>query len=100
MNGVLQDKLSENVSFIRKNPECAVRWVYLKEIIMENLIIIRPTFCSIMDSCIEGGYGEVNVEGFAIGSIQNQGFYYAFNQDTDQAKIGFNADDLAMRNNS
>ncbi len=34
----------------------------------------RPTFCSIMDSCSSGGYGDVNVEGFAIGSIQNQGF--------------------------
>ena len=44
---------------------------------MANLIIIRPTFCSIMDSCNEGGYGPVNVEGFAIGSIQNQGFYDA-----------------------
>ena len=31
-----------------------------------------------MDSCTSGGYGPVNVEGFAIGSIQNQGFYDAF----------------------
>jgi|TARA_B110000902_G_scaffold239648_1_gene288488 hypothetical protein len=28
-----------------------------------------------MDSCTSGGYGKVNVEGFAVGSIQNQGFY-------------------------
>ena len=27
-----------------------------------------------MDSCSSGGYGKVNVEGFAIGSILNQGF--------------------------
>ena len=45
-----------------------------------------------MDSCNEGGYGAVNVEGFAVGSIQNQGFYYAFNRDTDEAKISFNED--------
>jgi hypothetical protein len=35
----------------------------------------RPTFCSIMDSCSTAGYGKVNLEGFAIGSIENQGFY-------------------------
>jgi hypothetical protein len=31
-----------------------------------------------MDSCSSGGYGPVNLEGFAVGSIHNQGFYDAF----------------------
>ena len=35
----------------------------------------RPNFCNIMDSCSSGGYGKVNTEGFAVGSLQNQGFY-------------------------
>ena len=50
-----------------------------------------------MDSCNEGGYGGVNVEGFAVGSIQNQGFYYAFNQETGDAKVGFNTDASGTR---
>ena len=77
--------------FIRKNPDCSKVGLFEGNYYGE-FDNYRPTFCSIMDSCNEGGYGEVNVEGFAIGSIQNQGFYYAFNQDTDQAKIGFNED--------
>ena len=32
-----------------------------------------------------GGYGEVNVEGFAVGSIQNQGFMMHF----DDVDFGF-----------
>ena len=30
-----------------------------------------------MDVCSSAGYGPVNIEGFAVGSIQNQGFYSA-----------------------
>ena len=60
-------------SFIRKNPECG------KVVLFEGNYYgeynnYRPTFCSVMDSCSSGGYGKVNVEGFAIGSILNQGF--------------------------
>ena len=75
--------------FIRKNPDCSKVGLFEGNYYGE-FDNYRPTFCSIMDSCNEGGYGDVNVEGFAVGSIQNQGFYYAFNQETDQAKISFN----------
>ena len=41
-------------------------------------------------------YGEVNVEGFAIGSIHNQGFVYGddveFTEDTNGTRSGFNID--------
>ena len=75
--------------FIRKNPECSKVGLFEGNYYGE-FDNYRPTFCSIMDSCNEGGYGAVNVEGFAVGSIQNQGFYYAFNRETDEAKISFN----------
>ena len=46
----------------------------------------RPKFLTIMEVNTDQ-YGEVNVEGFAIGSIQNQGFVYGedvgFTTDTD-----------------
>ena len=42
-----------------------------------------------MDSCSSGGYGKVNVEGFAVGSIQNQGFY-------EEEDIGFKANDAGQ----
>ena len=77
--------------FIRKNPDCNKVGLFEGNYYGE-FDNYRPTFCSIMDSCNEGGYGPVNVEGFAVGSIQNQGFYYAFNRDTDEAKISFNED--------
>lgn len=77
--------------FIRKNPDCNKVGLFEGNYYGE-FDNYRPTFCSIMDSCNEGGYGAVNVEGFAVGSIQNQGFYYAFNRDTDEAKISFNED--------
>ena len=68
-------------NFIRKNPECSGVGQFEGNYygLYDNY---RPTFCSIMDSCSSGGYGKVNVEGFAIGSLQNQGFY-------DSADIGF-----------
>jgi hypothetical protein len=75
--GCLANEWDSNGNFIRKNPECnnvgLFEGNYYGE--FDNY---RPTFCSIMDSCNEGGYGKVNVEGFAVGSIQNQGFYDAF----------------------
>jgi len=71
-------------NFIRKNPECAKVGLFEGNYYGE-FDNYRPTFCSIMDSCSSGGYGPVNVEGFAIGSIQNQGFYDAF----DDVDIGF-----------
>ena len=80
-----------NYPFIRKNPDCNEVGLFEGNYYGE-FDKYRPTFCSIMDSCNEGGYGPVNVEGFAVGSIQNQGFYYAFNRDTDEAKISFNED--------
>jgi hypothetical protein len=80
-----------NYPFIRKNPDCNEVGLFEGNYYGE-FDNYRPTFCSIMDSCNEGGYGPVNVEGFAVGSIQNQGFYNAFNRDTDEAKISFNED--------
>lgn len=67
--------------FIRKNPECAKVGLFEGNYYGE-FDNYRPTFCSIMDSCTSGGYGPVNLEGFAVGSIHNQGFYDAF-QDVD-----------------
>ena len=70
--------------FIGKNPDCAGVGLFEGNYYGE-FDNYRPTFCSIMDSCSSGGYGEVNVEGFAVGSIQNQGFYGAF----DDVDFGF-----------
>ena len=67
--------------FVRKNPECSKVGLFEGNYYGE-FNNYRPTFCSIMDSCSSGGYGPVNVEGFAVGSLQNQGFY-------DVADIGF-----------
>jgi hypothetical protein len=47
-----------------------------------------------MDSCSSGGYGDVNLEGFAIGSIQNQGFYDAFD---DLVNFGFTDNNAAWQ---
>ena len=63
--------------FVRKNPECAKVGLFEGNYYGE-FDNYRPTFCSIMDSCSSGGYGPVNLEGFAVGSIHNQGFYDAF----------------------
>ena len=60
-------------SFIRKNPECGKVGLFEGNYYGKD-DNYRPTFCSVMDSCSSGGYGKVNVEGFAIGSIINQGF--------------------------
>tara|TARA_E500000331_G_scaffold79927_1_gene75561 strand:- start:588 stop:2636 length:2049 start_codon:yes stop_codon:yes gene_type:complete len=60
-------------SFIRKNPECGKVGLFEGNY-YGKYNNYRPTFCSVMDSCSSGGYGKVNVEGFAIGSIINQGF--------------------------
>ena len=83
-------------TFIRKNPDCSKVGLFEGNYYGE-FDNYRPTFCSIMDSCNEGGYGGVNVEGFAVGSIQNQGFYYAFNQETGDAKVDFNTDASGTR---
>jgi len=47
-----------------------------------------------MDSCSSGGYGDVNIEGFAVGSIQNQGFYDAFD---DLVNFGFTDNNAAWQ---
>ncbi|MDA7709742.1 Ig-like domain-containing protein [Gammaproteobacteria bacterium] len=70
--------------FIGKNPDCSGVGLFEGNYYGE-FDNYRPTFCSIMDSCSSGGYGDVNVEGFAVGSIQNQGFYSAF----DDVDFGF-----------
>ena len=55
----------------------------------------RPKFLTIMEVNTDQ-YGEVNVEGFAIGSIHNQGFVYgddvSFESDESGARSGFNID--------
>ena len=75
--GCLANEWDSNGNFIRKNPECSKVGLFEGNYYGE-FDNYRPTFCSIMDSCNEGGYGKVNVEGFAVGSIQNQGFYDSF----------------------
>lgn len=70
----LANEWDSSGNFIRKNPECGKVGLFEGNYYGE-FNNYRPTYCSIMDSCSEGGYGKVNLEGFAIGSIQNQGFY-------------------------
>jgi len=79
-------------NFIRKNPECSKVGLFEGNYYGE-FDNYRPTFCSIMDSCSSGGYGPVNVEGFAIRSIQNQGFYDAF----DDVDIGFTSNNAGWQ---
>jgi hypothetical protein len=79
-------------TFVRKNPECSGVGLFEGNYygLYDNY---RPTFCSVMDKCTSAGYGPVNVEGFAIGSIHNQGFYddddVGFVRDEAQSRIGF-----------
>ena len=65
-------------NFIGKNAECSKVGLFEGNYygLYDNY---RPTYCSIMDSCSSAGYQKVNAEGFAVGSIHNQGFY---NSDT------------------
>ena len=79
--------------FIGKNPDCAGVGLFEGNYYGE-FDNYRPTFCSIMDSCSSGGYGDVNLEGFAIGSIQNQGFYDAFD---DLVNFGFTDNNAAWQ---
>ena len=60
-------------TFIRKNPDCLGVGLFEGNYygLYDNY---RPNFCNVMGGCTSGGYGKVNVEGFAVGSIQNQGF--------------------------
>jgi len=94
--GCLANEWDSNGNFIRKNPECGKVGLFEGNYYGE-FDNYRPTFCSIMDSCNEGGYGKVNVEGFAVGSIQNQGFYDAFydagySNEPNNNDFGFTAD--------
>ena len=79
-------------TFVRKNPECSGVGLFEGNYygLYNNY---RPTFCSVMDKCTSAGYGPVNVEGFAVGSIQNQGFYdnddVRLVKDAGQANVGF-----------
>ncbi len=81
-----------NGNFVRKNPECSGVGHFEGNYygLNDNY---RPTFCSVMDKCTSGGYGKVNVEGFAIGSLENQGFYRgnegAMVKGDSNANIGF-----------
>ena len=84
--------------FIRKNPDCAKVGLFEGNY-YGDFDNYRPTFCSIMDSCDEGNYGPVNIEGFAIGSIHNQGLYDAFDPQ-GSAKISFNKDSSGEFNES
>ena len=78
---------NQSYDFVRKNPECSGVGLFEGNYygLYDNY---RPTFCSVMDVCSSGGYGPVNIEGFAVGSIQNQGFYSA-------SEIGFARDQEA-----
>jgi hypothetical protein len=88
----LANEWDTNGNFIRKNPDCGEVGLFEGNYYGE-FNNYRPTFCSIMDSCNEGGYGKVNLEGFAIGSIQNQGFYndedVSFTSDASGNNSGF-----------
>jgi hypothetical protein len=88
----LANEWDTNGNFIRKNPDCGEVGLFEGNYYGE-FNNYRPTFCSIMDSCNEGGYGKVNLEGFAIGSMQNQGFYndedVSFTSDASGNNSGF-----------
>ena len=77
-------------SFVRKNEECSGVGLFEGNYygLYDNY---RPTFCSVMNVCTSAGYGPVNIEGFAVGSIQNQGFYntssYGFARDQETNEI-------------
>ena len=78
----------------RRNPECEKVGLFEGNYYGET-DNYRPKYWTIM----EGGileYGEVNVEGFAIGSIQNQGFVYGdevgFITNDSGARTGFDID--------
>ena len=89
-NGSIQDRDNQGITvsdcdclvnewdtqgnFIRKNPECNGVGLFEGNYYGET-DNFRPNFCNVMDSCNSAGYGAVNVEGFAVASIQNQGFY-------------------------
>ena len=83
---------NNSYTFVRKNPECSGVGLFEGNYygLYDNY---RPTFCSVMDRCTSAGYGPVNVEGFAVGSIQNQGFYdnddVRLVKDAGQANVGF-----------
>ncbi len=83
---------NNSYTFVRKNPECSGVGLFEGNYygLYDNY---RPTFCSVMDKCTSAGYGPVNVEGFAVGSIQNQGFYdnddVRLVKDAGQANVGF-----------
>ena len=83
---------NNSYTFVRKNPECSGVGLFEGNYygLYNNY---RPTFCSVMDKCTSAGYGPVNVEGFAVGSIQNQGFYdnddVRLVKDAGQANVGF-----------
>ena len=74
--------------FLGKNPECGKVGLYEGNY-YGSFDNYRPTYCSVMDSCTSGGYGKVNVEGFAVASIQNQGF------NVYDADINFTTDDAS-----
>ena len=83
---------STSYTFVRKNPACSGVGLFEGNYygLYDNY---RPTFCSVMDKCTSAGYGPVNIEGFAIGSIHNQGFYndddVRFVRDEAQSNTGF-----------
>ena len=71
----------DNGNFVRKNEECN-KVGHFEGNYYGLYGNFRPNFCNIMDSCSSGGYGKVNAEGFAVGSLQNQGFYDPGNAST------------------
>ena len=60
---------------------------------MENLIITDQHFVQLWTLVAAEDMEPVNVEGFAIGSIQNQGFYDAF----DDVDIGFTSNNAGWQ---
>ena len=87
--GCFANEWDESGNFIRKNPECNKVGHFEGNYygLYDNY---RPNYCNIMDSCSSGGYGAVNSEGFAVGSLQNQGFYDPGNASTitnDQGQV-------------
>lgn len=81
-NGTYQDcecfynQYSDNETFTGENvdPDCMNKTGVIPGTYYSEDETYRPLYWTVMESGADQGYGKVNIEGFAYGSIMNQGF--------------------------
>jgi hypothetical protein len=81
-NGTYQDcecfynQYSDNETFTGENvdPDCMNKTGVIPGTYYSEDETYRPLYWTVMESGSDQGYGKVNIEGFAYGSIMNQGF--------------------------